>query len=113
MIGRLDTLATAGKFLSHSGSSAGATLALLSWSRNQFFLDAPNFVFHRLIAIDTSTESHACGNSWHACIMQGLMALLHGGEDPVLVAFDVGAVGVKVGLEAGCGQDTLTDCDFL
>jgi len=82
-------------------------------NRSEFLFDAPNFVLHRLIAIDPSPESHAGGNSWHTRGMQGFMALLHGCEDPVPVAFDVGAVGVKVGLEPCCREDTLTDCDLL
>jgi len=36
------------------------------WSRDQFIFDTTNFVFHRLFAVDTSSESHTGRNAWHA-----------------------------------------------
>jgi hypothetical protein len=45
--------------------------------------------------------------------MQGFMALLHGREDPVPIALDVGTVRVKMGLESCRPEDTLTNGDFL
>jgi len=45
--------------------------------------------------------------------MQGFMALLHGREDSVPIALDVGTVGVKLCLEPCGPEDTLTDGDFL
>ena len=81
--------------------------------RSEFLLDAPNFVFHCLGAVYSGPESHAAGNSRHTRRMQGFMALLHGREDPVPIALDVGTVGVKVCLEPRGPEDTLTNGDFL
>jgi len=41
------------------------------------------------------------------------MTLLHGREDLVPIALDVGTVRVKMCLEPGGPEDTLTDGDFL
>jgi hypothetical protein len=79
----------------------------------QFLRDAANFVFHRLLTVDTSSESHAGGDSWHSRSMQGFMTLFHGGEDSVPIALDVGTVRVKVRLEPCRRKDTLTNCDLL
>ena len=87
--------------------------AFLMVNRSEFLLDAPNFVFHRLVAVCPGPESHAGGDSWHARSMQGFMALFHGGEDSVPIALDVGTVRVKVCLEPYRGEDTLTNCDLL
>ena len=88
-------------------------LILTALKRSEFLLDAPNFVFHRLIAVCPGSESHAAGNSWHTRRMQGFMALLHGCEDSVPIALDVGAVRVKMCLEPCRPKDTLTNGDFL
>jgi hypothetical protein len=86
---------------------------LTDFKRSEFLLDAPNFVFHRLVAVGPGSESHATGNSWHTRRMQGFMALLHGREDSVPIALDVGTVRVKMCLEPCRPEDTLTNGDFL
>jgi hypothetical protein len=45
--------------------------------------------------------------------MQGFMALLHGREDLVPFTLDVGTVRVKMCLEPGRPEDTLTNGDFF
>ena len=41
------------------------------------------------------------------------VAAFDGGEDVVPLAFDVGAVGVQLGFEAGFGEHPLAGRDFL
>jgi dienelactone hydrolase len=80
---------------------------------DQLSLHALNFVFHGLLAIDASSESHIGGNSRHAGGMQGFMALLHGGEDLVPLAFDIRTVGMELSLESRRSENPFTNCNLF
>ena len=79
----------------------------------EFFPDAGNLVGQGLVAIDASAEFNRRGDARRSHGMDGFVAPLHGSEDLVPLAFDIGAIGVHFVREAGVADDLLAGDDVL
>src|ERR1035441_5874587 len=79
----------------------------------QFLLDTADFILHMLFAVGASAEAQGGGDAGDAHGVHHFVAAFDGGENVVPFAFDVGAVSVQFGFQAGFGEHALAGGDFF